>query len=48
MWFLDILDKKLEPSFSSKFDLGCVLYIEPTNVEKRLFNSFPFLANGLT
>lgn len=48
MWFLDILDKELQPSFSSKFDLGCVLYIKPINVEKRLFNSFPFLANGLT
>lgn len=48
MWFLEILDKDLGPTFSSKFDLGCVLYIGFISAEKRLFNSLPFLASGLT
>lgn len=48
MWFLEILDKDLGPAFSSKLDLGCVLYIGFISAEKRLFSSLPFLASGLT
>lgn len=48
MWFLEILDKDPGPTFSSKFDLGCVLYIGFIGAEKRLFSSLPFLVSGLT
>ena len=34
--------------FLQQVDLGCVFYIGFISAEKRLFNSLPFLASGLT